>query len=103
MTIQRGNDGPDLDIDFTGGPGGLPDGVPDPVGDGLGWVLGPTPQGHWEFLGTINNAFSAQAPAFNPDGITPNPIASQSDLYTVMLHEFGHAVGFDGGSKIRLK
>ena len=83
--IGRGNDGPDVDTDVDG------DGRPDAVGDGLGWFLDPTPQESSEFLGTINNAFSGQAPTLNPDG-TPNPIASQADLYSVVLHEFGHAL-----------
>ncbi len=66
-------------------------------GHGGGWFLDPTPQEHSEFMGTINNAFSAKAPTLNPNG-TPNPIASQADLYSVVLHEFGHALGLSGNN-----
>ena len=80
MTIGRGGDGPDVDVDVTS------DGVPDPVGDGVGYFLDPTPFDSSEFTDHTNNAFAAYAgpgsPAFN-----------QNDLYELVLHEMGHAVG----------
>ena len=68
----------------------------DNIGDGAGWFLDPTPQEHSEFLGTINNAFSAQAQV-------GSPAAGLSDLYSIVLHEFGHALGFTRGSDYLLQ
>jgi hypothetical protein len=79
MTISRGND-------TTG----------DGVGDGAGWFLDPTPGDHSEFLGAINNAFYGLA---TPGG----PAAGLADLYTAILHEAGHALGFTPAAAYRLR
>jgi hypothetical protein len=70
MTIQRGND-------ING----------DGVGDGVGWFLDPTPHDNAEFDGlTFANAYSGKAPV-------GSPLLQLSDLYSVVLHEAGHALG----------
>src|SRR5262249_13271851 len=65
----------------------------DGIGDGGGYFLDPTPLDSSEFEGSTKNAFSGYASATLPDG-SPNPVASQGDLYELVLHEMGHALGF---------
>jgi len=96
-TIGRGND---TDGDQRGPRDG--NGNPTNLGDGAGWFLDATPRDHSEFLDTLVNAFTGTAPATRPDG-TPNPIAGQADLYTLMVHEFGHALGFTGDANYLLR
>jgi hypothetical protein len=79
MTIGRGDDGPDVDVDVDG------DGNPDKVGDGVGYFLDPTPFDSSEFTYFNNNAFAAYA--------FTGPAFGQDDLYEIVLHEMGHAVG----------
>lgn len=80
-TIRRGND--------TSNP-------PDGIGDGAGWYLDPLPGDNAEFEGTINNVFSGQATA-------GGPAAGLADLYSVVLHEFGHAFGITPGNDYLLQ
>ena len=81
MTIGRGGDGPDVDVDIDG------DNKPDKVGDGLGYFLDPTPFDSSEFQLKTNNAFAAYA-------APGSPAYGQNDLYEIVLHELGHAMGF---------
>ncbi len=71
--------------------------VPDGIGDGAGWFLDPTPQEHSEFLDQITNAFSGLAPA------SGGPASNLADLYTILLHEFGHALGITDGANYLLQ
>ena len=54
--------------------------------DDNGWFLDPTPFDSSEFLGTIVNAFSANAH-------TGSPAASKRDFYTVVAAEMTHCMG----------
>ncbi|HVK07343.1 MAG TPA: hypothetical protein VM597_01065 [Gemmataceae bacterium] len=54
-------------------------------GDGGGYYLDPTPQDHSEFSNPIN-AFAASAP-------DDSAAADLIDLYSMISHEIGHAVG----------
>jgi len=65
----------------------------DSIGDGGGYFLDPTPLDNSEFAGAITNAFSAKAEANNADG-SVNPAFGQADLFQLLLHEFGHALGY---------
>lgn len=59
----------------------------DSNGDGLSdWWVDPTPNDNSEFLGTINNAFTATAQA-------GSPASGRSDLYSVVLAELTHNMG----------
>src|SRR5262249_41049444 len=68
----------------------------DGLGDGWGFFLDPTPYDSSEFQGPIINGFAGQTQA-------GSPAAGLGDLYTVVLHELGHVVGFAGDSGLRLQ
>ncbi len=74
MTIGRGGD--------TGSDG---------LGDGGGYFLDPTPTESSEFQNYTNNAFAAYAGAASAAN-------NKADLYEVVLHELGHAMGFSPGT-----
>ena len=71
--------------------------VGDGRGDGDGWFLDPTPQEHSEFLDQLTNAFSSKGPAKG------GPASEQADFYTILLHEFGHALGLTAKAQYRIR
>ena len=75
-----------------------PDGRPwearvalDDDGAGDGWYLDPEPLDNAEFT-SLDNRFSAKESA----------TTSLTDLYSVTLHEIGHAVGLSGDPTLRI-
>ncbi|HEY7087218.1 MAG TPA: hypothetical protein VH518_03955 [Tepidisphaeraceae bacterium] len=66
----------------------------DGVGDGGGYYLNNTPYDYSPWTGGFQDAFVGYAPA-------NSPIASQGDLYSLVLHEIGHAMGLSASSKMK--
>src|SRR5205809_6516063 len=60
----------------------------DHIPDAAKWFVDPTPYENSEFEGTIVNAFAGQAQA-------GSPAAGLHDLYTVIVLETSHIMGFD--------
>ncbi|MFT3883722.1 MAG: hypothetical protein QM703_29345 [Gemmatales bacterium] len=67
-------------------------GIDDDTGESV-WFLDPTPDNHDEFQGDLTNAFARKP---TPDG----PAAGLRDLRTLLIHEIGHIMGINGGSKL---
>jgi hypothetical protein len=65
-----------------------------PNGDGSGYFLDPTPSDWSEFRGNIVTPYSGLAQA-------GSPAAGKLDLYTVVLHELGHALGFGAYTRLQ--
>jgi hypothetical protein len=57
-------------------------------GHGGGYFLDPNPLASTAFIGSTTNAYAAYAPS-------SSPAYGLGDLYELVLHEMGHAMGFD--------
>ena len=79
---------------------GALDNSKNPIGTGGGYFLDPTPLDNSEFTGSISNAFAGYANATASDG-KADPASGQNDLYELVLHELGHAVGFADSADLR--
>jgi len=51
-------------------------------------------EGHWSYLGTDSTAISSSNITMNLDGLSINETTSENEMIRVVLHEFGHALGF---------
>ncbi len=70
---------------------GWQSGITPTTDNAAGWYLDPTPSEHSEFQGAFLNAFVR----------TPSPGMGGVDLFTVVLHELGHAIGLGATQKTR--
>jgi len=63
-------------------------------GDSDGWFIDPTPNDHSEFLGLADGTSPNITNAFMLEATPGGPADNLNDLYSLVIHEMGHAVGF---------
>jgi len=56
-------------------------------------------EGHWSYLGTDSLSIPLSNITMNLDGLSINESTSENEMIRVVLHEFGHALGFGHSHK----